>query len=323
MINVFLLFGRKGIEKEKDTYQESPVNGNTLLNMFGDWLFPAAAMFKSGYEIGRAEAISCLCKIFSQFQRVERFHQKYLEKFYSVISKALAGDFLSLCAVVKNSTHLFSLNLDGFRLLTPDYIKGLTRILPVVQATHTDLLGQKIDFDHLRRDAYTILSSTIYSLTILNSVPIPFNVSDISLNRVIEPTIHNWIDDWYPKTEVQTFESLKSVVIAMLLNSIIIESNQSNCKLLLSISSSFATQESKCTKQIYYIFIRVIQDMISLPDHWSQEVVLSAFEVLAYFSSVIDPETGGFDDAAKELSLSICHYVNSCLKGDNLVVSSN
>ena len=316
MVDVFLLFGA-----ENGSELESPINGNTLLNMFGGWLFPAAAMFKSGYEIGRAEAISCLCKIFSNIQRVEAFHQKYLENFYQVILKALCSDFLSLYAATKHSGKLFALNLQGFRILTPEYIKGMTRILPVVQATHADLFGQKIDFDLLRTDAYRILSNTIFSLTLLKDIPISFSISDAVLNRVIEPSIQSWIDSNYSQKDTQTFGALKPVIIAMLLDSLIIESNQSNCKLLLTLCSSFATQESKSNNQIFSIFVRVIQDMISLQDHWSAEVILNAFEVLSFFSSMIDPAFEDYEECAKELTLSLCHFVNNCLKSESLVVS--
>lgn len=189
LVDEFLLFGRRSNIEQS----ESPINGNTLLNMFSEWLFPAATVTKAGYEIGRAEAITCLCKIFSYLQRVEQFHMQYLERFYSALSAGLKGDFLSLCAVIKHSRPLFSLCLDGFRVLTPDYMKGLSRILPSILASPQEFLGQKIDHDALREDGYQVLSSIIFSFNLYPNTLIHFPVSDITLNQYIDQPIKKWV----------------------------------------------------------------------------------------------------------------------------------
>jgi hypothetical protein len=43
----------------------SPLDGNTILNIFGGYLFDGVQKCnKPGFEQGKAEAIVCLCKIF-------------------------------------------------------------------------------------------------------------------------------------------------------------------------------------------------------------------------------------------------------------------
>lgn len=85
LVDAFLDFGKFTIGKNESS--DSPINGNTLLNMFGEWLFDSAAITKSGYEPGRAESVATLCRVFSKSQRVDKFHDAYLEKFYSVLQK--------------------------------------------------------------------------------------------------------------------------------------------------------------------------------------------------------------------------------------------
>jgi hypothetical protein len=212
LIDEFLNFGRRG--SEKNGILESPVNGNTILNMFGEWIFASAAHNKAGYELGRAEALKCLCKVFSHLQRIDSFHAHYLQEFYCVLSKGLSGDFLSLCAIIKNSNHIFALGLEGLRLLTPDFIKGITRILPVVQATTPDFLNQKIDLDSLRQHAYQILGCIIFNLNLLKDTPVHFPVTDIVLSKSCDANLKNLVEHLYFGSNPNCFSS----VIALRLN---------------------------------------------------------------------------------------------------------
>lgn len=259
MVDEFILFGRRN----ESALLDSPINGNTILNMFSAWLFPAAAMFKSGYEAGRAQAITCLCKIFSQPQRIAPFHRQYLDKFYQIISNGLGGDFLSLCAVIRNSEQLFSAGLEGIRLLTPFYIKGLSKILPNVQIGSHDLANShKMDLDELRKDGYRILAATACSINPLSNIPIEMPICDIVINRYVEPQVQAWIDSMYPVQEITTFSSLKPLITSLFVNSLVAESNPSNYTYLLQIISSYITQEYKVTHLIFNVFIKVIQELV-------------------------------------------------------------
>jgi hypothetical protein len=287
--------------------------------MFSEWLFPAALIVKPGYEVGRAEAISCLCRIFSYLQRTEQFYTHYLQQFYSTLSQALSGDFLALQAVIRNSCHLFSLPLEGFRLLTPDYIKGLARIIPVVQASTADYHGQKLDSDLLKKIGYKIIGNIAFSLNAYKSVGIHIPPSEIEINNYIDVGVKQKVDFLYPLPEQHTFYSLKPKIVSMLLNSIIIEQNPKNCKILFNLISSYVAHEAKFNPSILHIFTIVIQDMISIPDYWSADIVMAAFDVLSFFCAIANTNELGFSSCAKELCRTLCQYLIYCLKSDTLV----
>jgi hypothetical protein len=165
-VDVFSLLGAQ--TDVVDSFLESQINGNTILNMFGDWLFGGASVAKLGYEVGRAEAVACLCKIFSRFQYIENFHFHYLSQFYSVIQQALRADCLTLNSCITNSSRLFVMNLDGFRVLFPEFIIALFKILP--NQNHTQ--DSKIDSDALRKSAYDVLSMVSFSINRYSNTPV-------------------------------------------------------------------------------------------------------------------------------------------------------
>ena len=62
------------------------VSGNTLLKMYGEWLFDGAMNLIPGYEEGRSVAVGSLCRIFSKPQQTQ-FKDNYLAAFYRCIMK--------------------------------------------------------------------------------------------------------------------------------------------------------------------------------------------------------------------------------------------
>jgi hypothetical protein len=69
------------------------IGGNTILKMYGNWLFDASLVDLPGLSYnnyrcdeGRAIALGCLCNIFSRYQK-NCFLKSYLQTFYQVIIK--------------------------------------------------------------------------------------------------------------------------------------------------------------------------------------------------------------------------------------------
>ncbi|KAJ3271069.1 hypothetical protein HDV01_007082 [Terramyces sp. JEL0728] len=300
---------------EKITITESIVNGNTLLRMFGEWLFDAAAASKPGYEAGRAEALAVLCRIFNKLQRYEKFHDPYLEKFYVVLQKGLKADYLSLTSIILNSSRLFSNELSGFGMLFPDYIQALSRIIPIVQAAPQDFFGQKIDLDELRRGAYVVLSAMVFSLDGFKFIEIdhlPYQPQSSALSAQFV----TMAQDLYKFDHEST---LKENVLILFLEALVSEPNIKNCRYILNLISCYAVHESKNNPDIYVVFIKIIQEKLMLSDHWSQEIILAAFDLLSLFSVNMPIENESCQKCARDLTISICHYVEQLLKSDNLV----
>ncbi|KAJ3311609.1 hypothetical protein HDV04_003873 [Boothiomyces sp. JEL0838] len=288
--------------------------------MFGEWLFDASAVSKPGYEAGRAEALAILCRIFNKLQRYEKFHDAYLEKFYLVLQKGLKADFLSLTSIILNSSRLFSNELSGFRMLFPDYIQSLSRIIPIIQAAPQDFFGQKIDLDELRRGAYVVLSAMVFSLDGFKYIEID-HLPYQSQSNALSAQFATMAKDLYKFDHESglTFEMLKENVLTLFLEALVSESNIKNCRYILNLISCYAVHESKNTPDIYVVFIKIIQEKLMLSEHWSQEIILAAFDLLSLISVNMPIENENCKKCARDLTISICHYVEQLLKSDNLV----
>ncbi|KAI8901032.1 hypothetical protein BC833DRAFT_579619 [Globomyces pollinis-pini] len=307
--------------QERDQLPFSEINGNTILHMFGNWLLDAAAMSKPGYEIGRADALATLCRIFSKLQPFQEFHPFYLRKFYYVLKKGLEDDILARCSIVLNGHKLFSMNLAGFSLLIPNFIESLSRILPFVQASTSEFHGQKMDLDALRRGGYQILGSIIFGLDYLDTRELKFKLSDISLPQFVNPKFETWITDLLNGLNYnnESFTMLKKHILFLLTGSLITESSIKNCKYLLSLIGSYSVQEAEKFPEIFSIFIKVIQEKLLIPDHWPNEVILGSFDVLSLFVCHINPENPSNKNCIKELLVSLCRYLDVELKVEELV----
>jgi hypothetical protein len=102
----------------------------------------------------------------------ESIWKHYIERFYWVLQLGLQADFLSLSAILMNSGRLFVAKLEGFRMLTPNYIQSMYRILPR-NNFGSDALAQGADFEKLRKACYSLIGSVGYTLNRLGNVSIP------------------------------------------------------------------------------------------------------------------------------------------------------
>ena len=146
--------------------------GNTILHMFGPWLFEASAKSDSRFEEGRAIALGALCRIFCTRQRLRPFLPKYLERFYATVFDALHSEFHAVKSVITNCETLFAAELEGARVLVPDFVLSLKSLLS------QDRFGflPKNNVDEIRLSAARILVSLLplanhYSLVSLSNGP--------------------------------------------------------------------------------------------------------------------------------------------------------
>ncbi|RIB28963.1 hypothetical protein C2G38_2028136 [Gigaspora rosea] len=106
-------------------------DGNTLLNMFGPWFFQACMMKfpDPGTQNGRAVAFGVLCKIFCLPQKREKFLRNYVTQFYLALIEGLHID-TCLSTILMSTTSLFDTELEGVRMMVPDFVVGIRMILP-------------------------------------------------------------------------------------------------------------------------------------------------------------------------------------------------
>lgn len=128
-------------------------DGNTILHLFGSWLFDAVSRDSSECAEGRAQAFGILCRIFSRPQRRSPFLATYLYQFYSAVIEGLKGDLLSLVFIIVNCEDIFALGLPGVRILIAPLVSALRRIIPNLEKQ----LRVSLNMDDLRRACYKLL----------------------------------------------------------------------------------------------------------------------------------------------------------------------
>ena len=153
-------FQKVGVQKytQKDIEGSlmSIPDGNTILHMFGSWLFQACSINRTdfGAKQGRAEAYGILCKIFCLPQRREKFLRSYITQFYRALTEGLRTDSC-LPVILMNTTSLFATELEGVRMMVPDFVVGIKMILPrLAPGFETD-----IPLEDLRLEAIKVAST--------------------------------------------------------------------------------------------------------------------------------------------------------------------
>ncbi|CAG4955634.1 unnamed protein product [Parnassius apollo] len=159
---------------------------NSILHLFGEWLFEAALIGTTSspnynqqraegtppppslsdatyrlnmmsYQPGRAVALGALCRVVCSKQCREEVLAPYLARTYAALRRGLR-DPATAAAVVLHAHHMLRLDLDGVLVLVPDFITALDLILserePKIDCT-------SIDKRELRKAAISLLLSLV------------------------------------------------------------------------------------------------------------------------------------------------------------------
>ncbi|RKP02919.1 hypothetical protein CXG81DRAFT_17444 [Caulochytrium protostelioides] len=199
----------------------NPPDGNTILHMFGAWLFEALTLRAPEYIEARSATLAILCQTFTQHQRRAPFLRIYLERFYAALHAVLSASSITpetLTAIVFNSTALFTRGLAGVRILVPDFIAASRHLLPAVQFRINNA-------DGLQRATLALLQTIAVVPFHFHYVPLPSfspldNLNYVSLGSpslsVVTPGIPDPWAAMSQSVELPTFARLKPVLINML-----------------------------------------------------------------------------------------------------------
>eukprot|EP00842_Homolaphlyctis_polyrhiza_P006533 jgi/Hompol1/6881/HPOL_000570-RA len=274
------------------------IDGNTILHMFGEWLFNAATMSQQGYEEGRAEALGSLCRIFSKFQRASKFLRVYLERFYSAMMQGLRADILSLTSIIMNSSDLFAMELEGARILVPSAIMSLYRVLPLVDATKTiDVLPASVSVEQLRRASYKMLGTLMSVLNRFEDAPITPLHMDTAL---LAP--HHYLSN-------QIGSVLRPHILNLLAHSLAADMHPKNIRYILNLITCYVVEEATFCPGIASVITRIIQDKLLMQDHWPCDAVIASLDCLNTLSTFWEHVIGN------------AKYIESQLASGNLVAA--
>ncbi|XP_056294569.1 ral GTPase-activating protein subunit beta isoform X3 [Pseudoliparis swirei] len=205
-------------------------NVDSLLHLFGGWLFDAALINRDSagpgdvtvtsarWAAGRAEACGTLCRIFTCKKTAEDILSVYLSRFYLVLLRALRVSEQVcppvLASVLLNSTALFCCDLRGVHLLLPSVTAAVEKVLLDRELLRFRSFLSPVD---LRRAAVRLL---------LTMLPLPFGSVQ---SEVL-------LDGRFTGDDVTggSFLSLKPRLIAVLIGALQTETDTSNTQILLA-----------------------------------------------------------------------------------------
>lgn len=173
-------------------------NVNSILHLFGGWLFEAsfignedllpnnsstnqgknqdnseksldvpAALSRGKFELGKAEALGALCRIFCHKKTNEDISPLYLARFYLALQKGLihgAGKISDTLAMIfVNSGNIFKSNLEGVNIILPQFVAALESILTSnsIGGKNEKPVFHHVSHGEVRRSAIQILLSIL------------------------------------------------------------------------------------------------------------------------------------------------------------------
>lgn len=167
------------------TESEAATNpdGNTILHMFGTFLFDAVSKATStdqDSQRGCAESYATLCKIFCKAQKRQPFLRTYIERFYAALTVGLKSESC-LPTILLSCTELFATDLEGVRMLVPDFISAIKMVLPKLKFD----CKTNVSIDNLRLAAIKVLSTIMCLPNHFNKVELKLGW-DSELNASME-----------------------------------------------------------------------------------------------------------------------------------------
>ncbi|KAJ3431269.1 hypothetical protein M0812_02947 [Anaeramoeba flamelloides] len=155
----------------QDLILNDPPNGNSILKLFGRWIFQVVSKNRAGFEKGTAVAYSILCDIFCSNQKFV-FLESHINEFILSIILAFENEKYfqhSISSIITHTENIFLMDFDGLFLLIPYYLKILKKILlkdkPPFKIT--------VPLKQLRRSSINIVKSLVCLPNYFFSLEIP------------------------------------------------------------------------------------------------------------------------------------------------------
>ncbi|KAL7323770.1 hypothetical protein PS15p_210376 [Mucor circinelloides] len=312
-------------------HESSPArnpDGNTLLHMLGTYLFDAASKAieaDADSQRGCAEAFATLCKIFSKPQKREPFLRTYIERFYAALQVGLKSE-ACLPTILLSCTELFATDLEGVRMLVPDFISAIKMVLPKLRFE----CRTNVSIDNLRLAAIKVLSTIMCMPNHFDKVELHLGwdceMNNSSLENVAlvgeqEQLITQLIRVLYASpadgdTE-RPFLSLKFYILEVLLMSLRTETSSYNMRYILHLINVYVIEDVPFCPGLVGTVVKLIQDKI-LTMQLPADVTLVAFDVLMDFVDLYDFVKRDSKNVARELVLALSRYVDTLINGGKL-----
>lgn len=136
----------------------SGVNGNTLLHLFGKFIFDAVISNQPQRQLGTAMATQVMCEIFVVCSANTTFKRAHLARFYTALARVLLLPDVgsTLVAVLRYCNSIFTYALPGSHVLIPPFVHAVARVM-----SYNGASDNRIDAAAVRRYALSTLSTLI------------------------------------------------------------------------------------------------------------------------------------------------------------------
>ena len=271
-------------------------NANTILHIFGRWLFDCIHLHRSGFEEGTSLAIKILSMIITT-KHLTSILDIYISSFYSCLQRALEDSGRVLVAAIVNTTSLFTKNIKGIRCLIPSFVAAIQKVLQ----NNITCDASIIQPEHLRKASLQIFSSIMCLPNHFGDTPFTLKASSL---------------------EASSYASLKIIYSSILTEALVKETSNGNIEYLLNLAYSWVCEDilNNCdfARQLIGLIIRKISQL-----RWSPEVVVVSCKILALLSSFYDKIDKGFEQAnliVDQLCRLIISYGNPCTNQQELII---
>ncbi|KAI9033672.1 hypothetical protein CLU79DRAFT_724841 [Phycomyces nitens] len=276
---------------------QMPPSGNTLLNMFGTWLFDVCSKTSQNdpeSHRGFAEAFATLCKIFCRPQPRQPFLRTYTERFYAALCLGLKVD-ACIPTILMNCTELFAIDLEGVRMLVPDFISAIKMVLPKLNIQCKCF----VSVDDLRLAALKVISTVMCLPNHFEKVELKpgwdYDLHCASDNASLigeqEQLVTQLIRVLYAdKGDIDVerpFTCLKFYILELLLMSLRTETSSYNMRYIFHLINVYVVEDVPFCPGLVGTVVKLIQDKI-LTMKLPPDVTLVAFDVLMDFVDLYD-----------------------------------
>eukprot|EP01103_Thecamoeba_quadrilineata_P016098 TRINITY_DN5294_c0_g1_i2.p1 TRINITY_DN5294_c0_g1~~TRINITY_DN5294_c0_g1_i2.p1 ORF type:complete len:1059 (+),score=173.97 TRINITY_DN5294_c0_g1_i2:1132-4308(+) len=267
-----------------------PTDGNTILHIYGHWLFQAIYQDKAGFEEGTALAVKILCNIFCSRPK-SKFLPGYLSSFCNCMNEALRKDGRLLYSAIINCQELYTHEIEGTRVLLPSFVYAIGRILQKKVQNYDFIESEAV----IRRACIKIFNAIFSFPNHFNNTAFQLKITTKSLTQT--------------PLEVENYIQLKQHLSNILIDALKNETSSGNVQLIISTAFAFLCENiqdgSEFAKQVIFLVVRQITTL-----GWSIEVCITALRVLGMIVGLYK-ELDGANEQAHFITQSLSKFLAS------------
>ena len=285
------------------------LNGNTIIQIFGRWIFGTINLKKPGFDDAKGNAVKIMCKIFDQCRNTV-FQKEYISRFYNCITEVLKdGSANVMTQVLMHSTTIFTAEyLKGVRILVPCYIYAIHKILTKKDKS-LDAVPNLVD---IRKACVQIMSNLMplagnyknneikLSIPLPHFVNIPANSKDKTAPTLKEIVTYS---DIRPHLEYLLKEVIANETVVINLRNILGQCYVLSYDYIYSNTTSKGNPKLISENGFPCQIINMILDKV-IKGTWLQSIYFVVFDMLARFSEFYPYIING-SDLAHHIVLSL------------------